>query len=831
MRFKSNGFLETIKNKTSKPLIIEPQKAFKIEVKEPSKPQIIETNSNIKKGETAYNKIREQRLYSRRFETYKNFLKDILFRLTSIDKKEDKKETSSKSGFKFPKLPPLLGTISKLVKGIAKKGLLAFALMRGAKNAKEYETYKRKNNINSSPLGRLGSKVIGAGAGIISDITTFLNKISNGIIPKIDKEKAFKIASQIEQGLSTFINRSKEIYKQFSISFEAGAKSLWQGVKDLGAWSLNKVSSGIEGITSYLNKQTDGLIPVISASSILSNLTRLKDWTVEKFKNITNTLGEAWNSLSMATDGFIPKINKDKIINFFKGVADKTSEFVSSLVKDYPSITSSLSSFSDIAKKGVNNLIGATQKGITFLQDIFSKASKWVYDKVRTKSKSEKEFNKMSDKVEELKKLKKDLEDGLKNLNAGGVKRTYTLATIGDKKYIEARLKDIEAKLKRAKDREYQASITAMKDKNFIEHGDTKRAKKIIEQRANAPKIKANKEYERAKAKKEKLLKEIEKRKKIIEANKKAFGMAQYSKKYTDLLIKENSIKQKIKTTKDKFERDKLSKELKIVQDKIKTQETKEARTILQENITENTKVLKDLEAKLKPLQTIIKTKEIKKREVKAETPIKITNKSLLPTTKGSKSLEGYLRSLSKVESGATAKNQKYHIVNRFGYVGKYQMGKTTAKPFLKKIGKTWSDFKRDGRVQEKVIRMFTDQNATGLKKMGLKPTPFNLWVAHNQGLGGAKQILLKKGKQPKWLTRNISTNIGKGIAPTRENYIKYWKKKFRQDVVVDTKQHATSNNSGVEKKLDKLIEVTKENKPKDKTDIKFKKEYKRSDI
>ena len=143
--------------------------------------------------------------------------------------------------------------------------------------------------------------------------------------------------------------------------------------------------------------------------------------------------------------------------------------------------------------------------------------------------------------------------------------------------------------------------------------------------------------------------------------------------------------------------------------------------------------------------------------------------------------VSSYLDTLGKVESGGD-----YKAVNDLGYTGKYQFAESTAKPYLEKLGATWDDFKANPAIQEETVRLWTNDNIAGLKSAGYEPTPLNLWLAHNQGLGGAKQIL--SGKVSKSVQKNMANNMGDSkLPPTPENFIKVWSKKFEGADAVDT--------------------------------------------
>ena len=128
-----------------------------------------------------------------------------------------------------------------------------------------------------------------------------------------------------------------------------------------------------------------------------------------------------------------------------------------------------------------------------------------------------------------------------------------------------------------------------------------------------------------------------------------------------------------------------------------------------------------------------------------------------------------YLDKLASVESGGN-----YNAHNKgSGARGKYQFIPSTEKAYAKKLGMTINEARTpDG--QERMIESFTDDNKRGLERAGIEPTDMNLWVAHNQGLSGAIDMI----KHGKGNTKNIKSNISGGDA-TVENYLAQWSSKF----------------------------------------------------
>jgi len=132
-----------------------------------------------------------------------------------------------------------------------------------------------------------------------------------------------------------------------------------------------------------------------------------------------------------------------------------------------------------------------------------------------------------------------------------------------------------------------------------------------------------------------------------------------------------------------------------------------------------------------------------------------------------------FVDKLVKIESvgSYTAHNKKS------GAYGKYQFMPSTLKEYAKKTGQTIAEA-RTPSGQDKMFKRFTEDNAAGLSKRGYMGTELNLWIAHNQGLGGFDEIM-GTGPLSKKAVRNIKSNLPTGMDATRENYISYWGRKF----------------------------------------------------
>lgn len=119
---------------------------------------------------------------------------------------------------------------------------------------------------------------------------------------------------------------------------------------------------------------------------------------------------------------------------------------------------------------------------------------------------------------------------------------------------------------------------------------------------------------------------------------------------------------------------------------------------------------------------------------------------------------------------------------NKNGYEGKYQFryrNKNDAGYDIAVALGIDPKTKKTPEQQEAIMDEFMRRNADRLTKKGIEPTPYHLWLAHNQGVGGASAIL--RGK----LTKNIRRNIrNQGVSGTTDaeliaNYHKKFKKRF----------------------------------------------------
>jgi len=152
-----------------------------------------------------------------------------------------------------------------------------------------------------------------------------------------------------------------------------------------------------------------------------------------------------------------------------------------------------------------------------------------------------------------------------------------------------------------------------------------------------------------------------------------------------------------------------------------------------------------------------------------------------------------------------TLKNSVYPSESRGSYSavnkdtdasGKYQMMPKTAAPYLKKLGKTWADFKNfkdpeNEALQEQVMDMDIETRTKYMKEEGIKITPFTYYMAHQQGargLGDMFRIMEGKrvsDKEYKRLRQAMKQNAPKGWDKkdgTESEFLAKWEAQWRRD-------------------------------------------------
>jgi hypothetical protein len=135
-----------------------------------------------------------------------------------------------------------------------------------------------------------------------------------------------------------------------------------------------------------------------------------------------------------------------------------------------------------------------------------------------------------------------------------------------------------------------------------------------------------------------------------------------------------------------------------------------------------------------------------------------------------------FLKRLGQIESSGNY----FAKPNKYGYEGMYQFRYRPGSDgytFANKLGISWDEYRRNPQAQDKLMLYALNEYDRRLRSAGLPVNNFTRWLVHNQGLGGTKAIL--SGRVSPKIQRNISTNIPKGMAPTAQNYLAYWRKKW----------------------------------------------------
>ena len=106
-------------------------------------------------------------------------------------------------------------------------------------------------------------------------------------------------------------------------------------------------------------------------------------------------------------------------------------------------------------------------------------------------------------------------------------------------------------------------------------------------------------------------------------------------------------------------------------------------------------------------------------------------------TTRDTNTTSSYLENLAKVES---SDNWTAHNKGSGAY-GKFQFIPSTEKAYAKKLGMSTKEA-RTPAGQMAMVKAFTEDNRKGLIRAGIDPTQENLYLSHQQGLGGAIKMI-----------------------------------------------------------------------------------------
>jgi len=148
---------------------------------------------------------------------------------------------------------------------------------------------------------------------------------------------------------------------------------------------------------------------------------------------------------------------------------------------------------------------------------------------------------------------------------------------------------------------------------------------------------------------------------------------------------------------------------------------------------------------KLIKLEPIVKL-ESKPIEFTVDTPLLTTAKIIIPINRH----KDFLDAIGFKESG-----NRYHIVNRYGYMGRYQFGKKTLRGLGFKQSK--QEFLNSPLIQEKAMTALLKQNKRSLRKYiekydgkivhGVMVTESGLLAAAHLGGAGSVKKWFRTGK------------------------------------------------------------------------------------
>jgi hypothetical protein len=147
---------------------------------------------------------------------------------------------------------------------------------------------------------------------------------------------------------------------------------------------------------------------------------------------------------------------------------------------------------------------------------------------------------------------------------------------------------------------------------------------------------------------------------------------------------------------------------------------------------------------------------------------------------------EANLRAIVTIESGADRTTGR----NSYGYAGLFQMGASAAK----EAGYKYSSISEPSQWRRNIAAgvRYLEINAERLRRAGVEVTPLNVYLAHQQGAGGARKLLraVQDGSAATTpATRNELANLpasfvkgitGSGRQVTVQNYYDYWSASFR---------------------------------------------------
>ena len=135
---------------------------------------------------------------------------------------------------------------------------------------------------------------------------------------------------------------------------------------------------------------------------------------------------------------------------------------------------------------------------------------------------------------------------------------------------------------------------------------------------------------------------------------------------------------------------------------------------------------------------------------------------------------DAFMRKLFQVET----KSGKLPDRPGSQYKGIAQLGNDIRKPLLKKMGYTEEQYNNSKEIQKKIATEHINNLRSRLKKNGFEVNDLNLWIAHNQGVGGLNQILHKKVSPT--VLKNIRNQSGMSPTSTVDDYLAYYGNIFK---------------------------------------------------
>lgn len=138
-------------------------------------------------------------------------------------------------------------------------------------------------------------------------------------------------------------------------------------------------------------------------------------------------------------------------------------------------------------------------------------------------------------------------------------------------------------------------------------------------------------------------------------------------------------------------------------------------------------------------------------------------NAALIPQLRDSGLSNTFIDRLVNIESGGRKGNDPY--LNQRGYRGKYQIGQSYLDDYNKtnKTNYKLDDMKND-ELASKVFNHQMSSYVNQMKKFGLPVNDTTAYLAHNQGVGGLRQIIgaLEGGEISSKVRSNIWNNLTK---------------------------------------------------------------------